>query len=255
MLTVSGCASDQPGTGPAPQLGSDSSRAPALTGALTVFAAASLTESFSDLRATLKASAPGLALTYSFGASGPLVSQVIQGAPADVIATADEVTMKRLTDASLVEAPVIFARNQLEILVAPGNPRGVKALADLARSDLKVVLADDTVPAGRYAAEALAAAGTTVSPVSREVDVKSAAAKVILGEADATIVYVTDVTAAGSRGEGIAIPPAFNVVAEYPLAIVKEAPNRAAAAALVESLVEGAGQDALRRRGFLPPPR
>lgn len=218
---------------------------------MTVFAAASLTESFDDLRTSLKSSDPGLGVIYDFGSSGALVTQVQQGAPADVIATADPDTIRRLSDAGLVEAPATFARNHLEILVAPGNPKGVKALADLARSDLKVVLGDDTVPVGRYGSQALAAAGVTVKPVSKEVDVKAAVAKVISGEADASIVYVTDVSAAGSKGQGVGIPDTQNVIARYPIAVVTTTKNRAAAVAFVDSVVNGAGQAALRSRGFL----
>lgn len=232
--------------------GSDTA-APEATGSATVFAAASLTEAFDDLQTSLNASDPGLAVTYSYASSGALVTQVRQGAPADVIATADTETMKRLRDARLVETPVTFAENRLGILVEPGNPKRVKALSDLARGDLKVVLGDDTVPVGRYSAQALAAAGVTVRPVSKELDVKAAVAKVISGEADASIVYVTDVNAAGSKGQGVDIPAAHNVVARYPIAVVIATKNRDAAAAFVDAVVKGAGQPALRRRGFLPP--
>jgi len=220
---------------------------------LTVFAAASLTESFNDLQTALKASDARLSVTYSFGGSGALVTQIQQGAPADVIATADTASMKKLTDAGLVEAPTTFARNKLEILVAPANPKGINGLSDLSRSDIKLVLEDETVPAGKYSAQALQTAGVTVSPVSKEADVKSAVAKVTTGEADATIVYVTDVSAAGSKSQGIEIPDAQNVLAEYPIAIVKATKNQAGAAAFVDAVVSGRGQDALHKRGFLPP--
>jgi molybdate transport system substrate-binding protein len=233
--------------------GSDSkSSAAGATGSLTVFAAASLTEAFTDEQATLKTSDPDLSLTYSFAGSGALVTQIQQGAPADVIATADTATMKKLTDAGLVDAPSTFAKNKLEILVAPGNPLGIKTLADLARTDIKVVLEDETVPAGKYAAQALTTAGVTVNPVSKEPDVKSAVAKVTSGEADATIVYATDVTAAGSKGQGVEIPDAQNVVATYPIAIVKATKNRTAAVLFIDAIVKGSGQDALKKRGFLP---
>ena len=109
--------------------------------------------------------------------SGALVTQIQQGAPADVIATADTASMKKLTDAGLVEAPTTFAKNKLEILVAPGNPKGIHTLSDLSRSEIKLVTEDDTVPAGKYAVQILLGAGVTVSPVSKEADVKSAVAK------------------------------------------------------------------------------
>jgi len=220
---------------------------------LTVFAAASLTESFTDLQTALRASDPRLSVTYSFGGSGALATQIQQGAPADVIATADTASMNKLTDAGLVEAPTTFSRNKLEILVAPGNPKGINGLSDLSRRDIKLVVEDETVPAGKYSSQALQTAGVTVSPVSKEADVKSAVAKVTTGEADATIVYVTDVNAAGSKGQGIEIPDAQNVIAEYPIAIVKATRNHAGAAAFVDAVVAASGQDALHKRGFLPP--
>jgi len=251
LATSSACGRDTKAPTAAPPTSVGATVAPKATGWVSVFAAASLTESFNDLQTSLKTSDPGLNITYSYGASGMLVAQVTQGAPADVIATADTATMKKLTDASLVEAPVTFAKNRLEILVAPGNPKGVKALPDLARGDLKVVLGDDTVPVGKYGAQALAAAGVTVKPVSKELDVKAAVAKVTSGEADASIVYVTDVDAAGSKGQGVDIPDTQNVIAEYPIAVVRSTKNHAAAAAFVDSVVKGAGHTALRRRGFL----
>ena len=223
------------------------------SGDLTVFAAASLTESFSDAEPVLEAANPGLDVTFSFAGSGALVTQVQQGAPADVVATADLASMQKLVDAGLVEVPTTFAGNSLQILVAPGNPHAVAGLADLAKADLKVVLPDETVPAGKYAAQSLAKAGVSVSPVSKELDVKAAVAKVTSGEADATIVYVTDVTAAGSKGEGVVIPDDVNVVAEYPIAIVKATDGHAAAEAFVASVVSGEGQRALQARGFRPP--
>ncbi|HEV3225993.1 MAG TPA: molybdate ABC transporter substrate-binding protein, partial [Acidimicrobiales bacterium] len=204
------------------------------------------------LQTGLESAQPGLAITYSFAGSGALVTQIQQGAPADVIATADTASMKKLTDAGLVETAATFAKNKLEILVAPRNPKGVHSIADLARSDIKFVTEDDTVPAGKYAAQIFQTAGVQVKPVSKEADVKSAVAKVTSGEADATVVYVTDVTAAGSRGEGVVIPDAQNVVAEYPIAIVKATTHRDAAAAFVDAVVRGSGQDALYRHGFLP---
>lgn len=246
-LATSACGSNPngPATTGASTVGS-------VTGSVTVFAASSLTEPFGDLRAVLTTSAPGLAVTYSFAGSGALVAQVRQGAPSDVIATADTASMKRLTDAGLVETAATFARNKLEILVERGNPKAITGLGDLSRTDIKVVLGDESVPAGRYAAQALRTAGVTVKPVSKEANAKAAVAKVTGGEADATVVYVSDVMAAGSTGQGVEIPDAQNVVAEYPIAVVKATANRAAAAAFVEAVVHGPGPDALRAHGFLP---
>lgn len=246
LVAATACGSDKKSTTSTPRAGAKPS------GALIVFAAASLTESFDDEKATLKTASPDLSIRYDFAGSGALVTQIQQGAPADVIATADTASMKKLTDAGLVETATTFARNKLEILVAPGNPKRIKRLADLARTDLKLVLADATVPAGKYAAKALKAAGVTVHPVSREADVKSAVAKVTTGEADATVVYVSDVEAAGTKGSGVEIPADQNVIAEYPIAIVKATKNHSGAAAFVKAIVKGSGQTALKSHGFLP---
>lgn len=227
--------------------------APAIPGDLTVFAAASLTDAFTDAEAVLEEQNDGLELTYSFAGSGALVTQVEEGAPVDLLATADLGSMQSLVDRGIVGKPTIFARNQLAILVEPGNPKGITGLADLANPDLKVVLADETVPAGKYAKQVLDQAGVTVNPVSREIDVKSTAAKVTNGEADAAIVYATDVTAAGSKGEGVEIPADQNVIAEYPVAVVQSTGNIPGAEAYIEDLLHGEGKKALVARGFLPP--
>lgn len=224
----------------------------ALSGSVTVFAAASLTEAFNQEKATLAARAPALSLTYSFAGSQTLAQQIIQGARADVFASADDKTMQRLVDAKLVEAPRAFARNQLEIAVAPGNPKHVGGLSDLVRPDLVVVLEDPSVPAGSYSQQALARAGARVRPRSLELDVKSALAKVTSGEADAAIVYASDVQAAGSKASGVTIPTAQNVVATYPIAVVRTGANHAGAAAFVQEVLSGSGQAALEAHGFLP---
>jgi molybdate transport system substrate-binding protein len=253
LFTITACSSDE--TSPTVEGAGSSASAstPKATGSVTVFAAASLTESFNDLQTGLKASDTDLTVTYSFAGSGALVTQIQQGAPADVIATADTSSMQKLVDAGLVESPTTFAKNKLQILVAPGNPKGVHTLADLARPDITFVTEDDTVPAGKYTAQILQKADVTVSPVSKEVDVKSAVTKVTSGEADATIVYVTDVKAAGAKGEGVLIPDAQNVIAEYPIAIMKTTKNHGAAAAFADAVIKGSGQEALYSHGFLPP--
>ena len=221
---------------------------------LTVFAAASLTEAFEGLQTTLEGTGSGPSLTFSFAGSQDLVQQIQQGgAPADVFASADEESMQRLVDADLVESPQVFARNELAIAVEPGNPEDVKGLADLARADLTVVLADPSVPVGRYSQQLLDAAGVSVEPASLELDVKATLAKVTSGEADAAIVYRTDVTAAAAQADAVEIPEDQNVIAAYPIAVVKTSGNREAAAAFVAEVVDGEGQQALRAHGFLPP--
>ena len=220
---------------------------------MTVFAAASLAEAFTDDKNYLAAASPDLSVTYSFAGSQQLVAQIQSDAPADVVATADQGTMQKLVAANLVETPRTFARNLLEIVVAAGNPKGVRGLSDLARSDLKVVLEDPSVPAGKYGRQALDKQGVKVNPVSLELNVKSELRKVETGEADAGIVYVTDVKSAGSKAAGVAIPEEQNVVATYPVAVVRATTNHAAAEAFVDQLLSGTGQDALTARGFLSP--
>jgi molybdate transport system substrate-binding protein len=223
-------------------------------GSLDVFAAASLTEAFTDLQSALKSTAPDLSPTYNFAGSQALVTQIEQGAPADVFASADEKNMDALVRAGLVETPRTFARNTLQIAVAPGNPRHIASLADLGKPGITLVLEDPSVPAGNYTRQAFAKAGLPApKPASNELDVKSALAKLIAGEADAVVVYVTDVKAAGDKVEGVDIPAAQNVIATYPIAVVKDAKHREAAIAFVDEVVRGAGQKALHARGFLPP--
>jgi len=224
-----------------------------LSGSLIVFAAASLSEALTDNRTQLGVANPGLALTFSFAGSQQLVAQVQAGAPADVVATADEAVMQKLVAGNLVEPPRNFARNLLEVVVAPGNPKAVRSLRDLSRPDLKVVLAAPSVPAGKYARQALDRQGVQVQEVSLELDVKSELQKVESGEADAGIVYVTDVKSAGRMAMGVEIPVEQNVVAAYPVAVVKGTKSHQLAEAFADQLISGPGAEALRARGFLPP--
>jgi molybdate transport system substrate-binding protein len=249
MAIAAGCGS----SGSTSSSSSPSSTPNPLNGPLTVFAAASLTEAFNDTKTSLQKEYPSLSITYSFAGSQSLVSQIENSAPADVIATADTKTMGTLTTAGLVEASKVFAHNKLEIVVAPGNPKGVKGLADLARTDLTVVLEDPSVPAGNFARQALTKAGITANPKSLELDVKSELQKVASGEADAGIVYVTDVTAAGTTVAGVPIPDDQNVIATYPIAVVKASTHLKAARAFVDEIVSGDGHKALLARGFLGP--
>ena len=233
--------------------GAATTAVPPLTGTLTVFAAASLTGAFNSAKTTLDGANPGLSLDYNFAGSNALVAQIQQGAPADVFASADTRNMDRLVAAGLVETPVTFARNKLEIAVASGNPRHITGLADLARPGVTVVLEAVGVPAGDYARSVLASQHITANPKSLETDVKSALAKVTSGEADATVVYVTDVAAAGRAVTGVAIPASLQPDITYPIAVVKATKNRAAARAFVRSAVSGDVQKALEAAGFLAP--
>lgn len=224
-----------------------------ITGSINVFAAASLTGAFTTAKTTLTTANPGLALTYNFAGSNALVTQIQNGAPADVFASADTKNMQKLVTAGLVESPVTFAKNKLEIAVAPGNPKGITGLADLAKPGVTVVLEAQGVPAGDYTRQVLAAKTISVTPKSLETDVKSALAKVTSGEADATVVYVTDVTAAGAKAQGVTIPDADQPSITYPIAVVKATKNHAAAQAFVDSAVSGDLQKALEAAGFVAP--
>jgi molybdate transport system substrate-binding protein len=219
---------------------------------IKVFAAASLTAAFTKIGEDFTAANNGTKVTLNFAGSQALATQIQQAAPADVFASADTTNMDKVKD--LVNTPQIFASNLLQIVVEKGNPKGVKGLEDLANPDLKVVLAAPDVPVGRYSQQALAKAGVTVKPVSQEQDVKAVVSKVSLGEADAGIVYTTDVTAGGDKVEGVDIPEDQNVVATYPIATVTASKAQDQAQAFMDYVLSDQGQQLLKSYGFLPPP-
>jgi molybdate transport system substrate-binding protein len=224
------------------------------SGEITVFAAASLTDVFSELGDAFTAANPDTEVTLNFASSSDLVAQIGEGAPADVFASADEPNMAKLTaGAGTTGEPEVFATNRLEIIVAPGNPHRIVTVADLAGRDLIVVTAAPQVPIGKYAAEVLASAGVEVTPKSLEENVKAIVTKVVLGEADAGIVYATDVRAAGPDADGVEIPVDLNVVATYPIAVPAGSPNQGAAAAFVDFVLSPEGQAILASFGFGSP--
>jgi molybdate transport system substrate-binding protein len=221
---------------------------------LTVSAAASLGAAFAEIAKTFEAAHPGTTVRTNFAGSSTLVTQVREGAPVDVLASADELSMQKLVDAGEVAgAPAIFATNRLAILVARGNPERIHGVADLARPGLVVALCGPEVPAGRYARAVFARAGVAVPESSRELDVKAVVTRVVMGEADAGIVYLTDARAAGDGVEGVAIPDALNVTARYPIAVLRRTKEAEVAAELVRFVRGSAGQAILARHGFLPP--
>ena len=231
--------------------GSASSSTAAFSGTLDVFAAASLTDAFKAEAQAFHAAHGGLAVRFNFAGTPTLVTQIEQGAQADVFASADTTNMDRLkADGLTAGAPQVFAHNQLEIVVAPGNPKMIASLADLARPGLIYVTEAPTVPAGKYSLQALRKAGVTVKPKSLETDVKSVINKIELGEADAGIVYTTDVKAAGGKVQGVPIPDQYNVVAAYPIATVKGTRQAQAAEAFVAFVVSPSGQSILTSFGF-----
>lgn len=225
-----------------------------ITGELTVLAAASLTDVFERLADQFEQTHPGVEVSFSFAASSELAAQVVAGAPADVLATASSLTMDQVVAADLtLTAPEVFAGNVLQIAAPPGNPGSVTSLADLAAEDLIVALCAPEVPCGMAAVELLALAGVTVEPDTLEPDVRSALTKVELGEVDAALVYRTDVQAAGDSVEGIDLSTADEIVNEYPIAALADAPNAAAAAAFVELVLSPAGVAMLAEAGFRGP--
>jgi molybdate transport system substrate-binding protein len=225
-----------------------------VNGTINVFAAASLTDAFKKIGNDFQGKHPAASLQFNFAGSPTLVTQIAQGAQADVFASADQPSMQKLADAGLAAgAPQVFAKSKLEIVVEAGNPKHITGLADLAKSGLLVVLAGPTVPAGRYAAQALQNAGVKVTPVSQETDVRSVVSKVALGEADAGIVYFTDVTAAGSKVSGVPIPDSQNVIAQYPITTLKGAARAVAAKIFVDFVLGADGQKVLAGYGFSPP--
>jgi len=219
---------------------------------IKVFAAASLTAAFTKLGQDFTAANGGTKVTLNFAGSQALATQIQQGAPADVFASADTTNMDKVKD--LVGTPRNFASNLLQIVVEKGNPKGVKGLEDLDNPDLKVVLAAPDVPVGKYSQQALAKANVTVKPVSQEQDVKAVVSKVSLGEADAGIVYTTDVTAGGDKVEGVDIPEDQNVDATYPIATVKASKAQDQAQAFMDYVLSDQGQQVLKSYGFGPPP-
>jgi molybdate transport system substrate-binding protein len=219
---------------------------------IKVFAAASLTAAFTKLGDDFSAANGGTKVTFNFAGSQALATQIQQAAPADVFASADIPNMGKVKD--LVNTPRNFASNLLAIVVEKGNPKDVKGLEDLASPDLKVVLAAEEVPAGKYARQLLDQAGVSVTPVSQEDNVKAVVTKVSLGEADAGIVYVTDVSAGGDKVEGVDIPEDQNVVATYPIATVKASKAQDKTQALMDLVLSAEGQQVLKEFGFLPPP-
>ena len=223
---------------------------------VTVFAAASLTEAFTALGDAFAEAEPETDLAVTFASSSDLARQIVEGADADVFASADPTNMAKVVSAGLaIGEPVVFATNRAEIIVAPGNPLGIEGLDDLASDDLVVVVCAPGVPCGTYAAEVFDNAGVEVTPDSLEENVKGVVTKVTLGEADAGIVYVTDVLAAGAAATGVAIADDVNVLAEYPIVAVGDGPSGSATGAqrFIDFVLGTAGQEILAGFGFGAP--
>ncbi|MFH0174047.1 molybdate ABC transporter substrate-binding protein [Streptomyces cacaoi] len=254
LLALSACSSSDDSSSTKSDSSASASASDKLSGTVTVFAAASLKESFTTLGKEFEKAHPGTKVTFSFGGSDSLAASITGGAPADVFASASPKTMAIVTDAGDASGtPATFVRNQLEIATLPGNPDKISSLKDLTRSSLKVVLCDKTVPCGAAAQKALDAGKLKLTPVSYEQDVKAALTKVELKEADAAVVYKTDVHAAGDKVEGVEFPESADAINDYPIVRLKDAQNTEAAKAFIALVQSAEGQKVLTEAGFLQP--
>lgn len=255
-LLLAGCGGGP--SEPAPGGGSagPSASAPATgtTTKLTVSAAASLTTAFGQLQTQFEAANPGVDVVLNYGGSSGLAQQIVTGAPVDVFAAANTATMDTVAKAGLVAGtPQIFVTNKLEIAVAPGNPKGIKSFKDLSRPDLKVVICAKQVPCGSSEKTVEAATGVTVKPVSEESDVTSVLTKVGSGDADAGVVYVTDVQSAPGKVDGVNFPESDKAINTYPIAVLKGSSQAALANKWVDFVRGADGQKVLQAAGFGTP--
>lgn len=219
-----------------------------------VSAAASLSDAFGAIEVAFEADHPDVEVALNFGGSATLREQILAGAPADVFASANPETMQALVDAGETsDEPRVFATNQLQIAVPYGNPALVTGLDDFARSELLVGVCATSVPCGGFAAEAFMQAGIVPSIDTREPDVRALLTKIEAGELDAGVVYLTDVVGANGRVEGIAIPTSSNVVARYPIAVLRGGSNPTDAALFADFVLSPEGQAILSRYGFGTP--
>lgn len=246
-IGLSGCAGAAPAA--SPTVTDDT-----LQGSITVFAAASLKATFTELAGEFEAAHPGTAVALNFAGSADLVTQITEGAPADVFAAADEKNMAKLTDIDLVDGePVNFATNVLEIAVPPGNPADIKTFVDLAAPAVKLVVCAPEVPCGAATVKIEEATGVTLTPVSEESSVTDVLGKVTSGEADAGLVYVTDVKAAGAAVEGIPFDESGEALNTYPIATLVDSEAPDVAQAFLEFVTSKAGLAVLAAAGFGQP--
>jgi molybdate transport system substrate-binding protein len=253
-LAVVGLAGCGGGSDTAAPAGGGASSSAGVTGPVTVFAAASLTESFTTIGKDFEAANPGTKVTFNFAGSSALATQIDQGAPADVFASASPTNMKTVTDAGNADGtPTTFVKNQLVIAVPKGNAKGIKELADLTKPGVKVALCAVQVPCGAAAKKALDTAGVKLTPVTLEQDVKAALAKVKLGEVDAALVYRTDAKAAAGDVDGIEFPESGKAINEYPIVVLKNAPNFNGAQAFLSYVLSDKAKAVLTEAGFQAP--
>lgn len=256
LVTVSllaGCGSSGSSTTGAASAKAATSVSTPLSGSIVVFAAASLKGVFATLGAQFERAHPGTKVTFNFGPSSGLATQITQGAPADVFAAASAKSMDQVVRARAATSATSFASNVMQIAVPPQNPAGISRLTDLARPGVKVAVCQAAVPCGVTAARVFATARLAVTPVTEEVDVKAVLAKVTLGEVDAGVVYVTDVLAAQGKVRGIAIPADVNASTTYPIATLNASTNMPVAQAFSAYVRSAEGARVLARAGFAKP--
>ena len=229
-------------------------KADEIVGPVVVSAAASLTDAFLEIEVALEARHPGLDVVLNLAGSSSLATQLLEGAPVDVFASASEMLMDRIVDAGEIGGePVTFAANRLQIAVPPGNPAGVRGLEDLGDASLRVGLCAEEVPCGARAREVLARAGVRAAPDTHEPNVRALLTKIALGELDVGLTYGTDVAAAAATVQGIDVPDETSATARYPIAVLRSAPNPEGAAAFVRFVLSDAGRAILTRHGFGAP--
>jgi molybdate transport system substrate-binding protein len=247
-VAAAGCSSSGSGSS-----ASSASSSPASTGTITVFAAASLMGTFTQLGKQFETAHPGDTVKFSFGPSSGLATQITSGAPADVFASAATANMQQVVSAGDAANPQNFAKNIMEVAVPPSNPAKVSSVNDLAKKSVKVALCQPQVPCGVVAAEVFKNAGLTVKPVTLQADVKSVLSQVELGNVDAGMVYVTDVMAAGTKVKGVTIPASDNASTLYPIATISSSKHKSIAEAFVAYVLSPAGQQVLTAAGFEKP--
>lgn len=225
-----------------------------LSGELTVFAAASLHEVFDELAEDFKAEHPDVSITFNYGGSSGLVTQMQDGAPVDVLATANERTMTTAVESDLMGDPnQIFATNTLTIVTEAGNPKNITGLADLNRDDVQLVVCAEQVPCGSATVKLEEAAGVDLQPVSEENAVTDVLGKVTSGQADAGLVYITDAVGAGDQVAIVDVPEAQDIINRYPIGVTKTSANAALAQAFVDFVLSDHGQQKLQAAGFGAP--
>lgn len=248
-LLLAGCSAPTPTPAPTASATPDT-----LTGTVTVDAAASLTDTFQAIATAFGKEHPNVTVTFNFGGSSGLATQIVQGAPVDVFAAASGATMKTVTDAKLTAVdPTVFVTNTLEIAVPADNPGKVTGLKDFANADLSIAVCAVEVPCGAAAKTVFDGAGVTASVDTFEQDVKSVLAKVETGEVDAGLVYKTDVLAAGTKVKGIDFPEASTAVGKYPIALLSASANKDAAQAFIDYVLSPKGIKILTDAGFGTP--